>query len=94
MESIILKDLFCELCALQFNKKAVYDMHLSLVHKKAQDIKKEHLYSDENLSFQEQEEETCKAQKNNFEPNISTIFGGPSAMTPSTQMEMTSLTQM
>jgi uncharacterized Zn-finger protein len=32
MTQNILKDLFCELCLLQFDKKAVFDMHLSLVH--------------------------------------------------------------
>ena len=32
MAQNILKDLFCELCLLQFGKKAVFDMHLSLVH--------------------------------------------------------------
>ena len=32
MSQNILRDLFCELCLLQFDKKAVFDMHLSLVH--------------------------------------------------------------
>ena len=32
MTQNILRDLFCELCLLQFDKKAVFDMHLSLVH--------------------------------------------------------------
>ena len=41
MENIVLKDSFCELCKLQFGKKTVYDMHQSLVHEKAQDIKEE-----------------------------------------------------
>ena len=26
----LLKDFFCQLCAIQFGKKAVFDMHLSL----------------------------------------------------------------
>ena len=34
MEKLILKDLFCELCDLQFDKKSVYDIHMSFVHKK------------------------------------------------------------
>ena len=27
-----LKDLLCEVCRLQFNKKSIYDMHVSIVH--------------------------------------------------------------
>ena len=34
METNIIKDLFCELCSLQFDKKYVYDVHMSLIHKK------------------------------------------------------------
>ena len=30
---VILKDLFCKQCKLQFNKKIVYDIHLNIVHK-------------------------------------------------------------
>ena len=48
MENIILKDLFCELCALQFDKKAVYDIHQAFVHGKTLKIEKERLDSDEN----------------------------------------------
>ena len=31
-QKIILKDLFCTLCSLQFDKKYVFDVHLSIVH--------------------------------------------------------------
>jgi hypothetical protein len=34
LESNSLKDLFCEQCKLQFDKKIVYDIHLKIVHKK------------------------------------------------------------
>ena len=34
MKLNIKKDLFCKMCSLQFDKKYVYDVHLSLVHKK------------------------------------------------------------
>ena len=34
MKTNIIKDLYCELCSLQFDKKYVYDVHMSLVHKK------------------------------------------------------------
>ena len=29
-----MKDLFCDLCFLQFDKKYVFDVHMTLVHKK------------------------------------------------------------
>ena len=41
MEKDILKNLFCIPCQLQFNGKAVYNLHLSLVHKHDSDIKDE-----------------------------------------------------
>ena len=34
-------DLFCSLCLLQFGKKSVFDLHLSLVHGKKVEIKSE-----------------------------------------------------
>ena len=34
METNITKDLFCVLCSLQFDKKSLYEVHMSLVHKK------------------------------------------------------------
>ena len=35
MRVYTLKDFFCEICSLQFDKKAVYDIHMSFVHKVA-----------------------------------------------------------
>ena len=35
-----MKDFFCEECALQFGKKLVFDLHLSLVHGKKTILKK------------------------------------------------------
>ena len=32
MEKKIIKDLYCFLCSLQFDKRAIYDMHLSIIH--------------------------------------------------------------
>ena len=32
MEKKILRDLYCFLCSLQFEKKLVYDLHVSLIH--------------------------------------------------------------
>ena len=37
-------DLFCEMCSLQFDKKAVYDIHMSFVHKKMDDIKEKNTH--------------------------------------------------
>ena len=34
MKTNIKRDLFCEFCLLQFDKNYVYDVHMSLVHKK------------------------------------------------------------
>ena len=63
MENTILKDFFCGLCKLQFGNRVVYDMHQSLVHKKAQDIKEEPLISDEeNIILRDLFCELCKLQ--------------------------------
>ena len=40
MSQIILRDLYCEKCTLQFNKKYVFDLHLDLVHGEEIKIKK------------------------------------------------------
>ena len=32
MEKKIMKDLYCFLCSLQFDKKTIYDMHQSIIH--------------------------------------------------------------
>ena len=32
MEKKIIKDLYCYQCSLQFDKKIIYDMHLSIMH--------------------------------------------------------------
>ena len=63
MENTILKDSFCGLCMLQFGKKAIYDMHQSLVHKKAQDIKEEpQISAGENIILRDLFCELCKLQ--------------------------------
>ena len=41
MEEAKQQDLFCIQCKLQFGKKNVFDLHLSLVHNKKVDIKTE-----------------------------------------------------
>ena len=48
MASVYQKELFCEVCKLQFDKKSVYDIHLSFVHgQKKPNIKSE---NDEQVS--------------------------------------------
>ena len=39
MEQTKHRDLFCTQCLLQFDKKSVFDLHLSLVHGKKVEIK-------------------------------------------------------
>ena len=47
MENIIIvKDFYCELCSLQFDKKYVFDLHMSLVHGKEIKVKKEPVTSE------------------------------------------------
>ena len=35
--------MFCGRCSLQFDKKIIYDMHLSIIHKESVEIKEETL---------------------------------------------------
>ena len=37
------KDWYCSRCSLQFDKKIIFDMHLSIVHKESVEIKEESL---------------------------------------------------
>ena len=43
------RDFFCERCSLQFGKKYVFDLHLSLVHGEKIEVKVESPISEENL---------------------------------------------
>ena len=70
-ENDILKENFCQLCAIQFGNKAVYGLHLSLVHGKNQEVEEEAIDSGDNMSDQQQdEEEIFKAQTNSLETYI------------------------
>ena len=42
-------NLFCEKCSLQFDKKYVFDLHLSLVHGEKIEVKNEPLVCEDNL---------------------------------------------
>ena len=52
-----MKEFFCEECALQFGKKLVFDLHLSLVHGKVLEIKKETKKFEENFIEAKKDEE-------------------------------------
>ena len=43
------RDFFCERCSLQFSKKYVFDLHLSLVHGEKIEVKVESPICEENL---------------------------------------------
>ena len=53
MENIFFQDFYCQICAIQFGKKAVFDMHLSLVHEKTQVDEQKSLDSDKNISLKQ-----------------------------------------
>ena len=64
---IILKDLFCGLCSLQFNKKYVFNLHKSLMHGKKINVKKEPVILEKEIDFKKYPErhsiqcEICQA---------------------------------
>ena len=60
MNITIMKDFFCEECALQFGKKLVFDLHLSLVHRKKTNIK-----TKPNICDSQESEELFPSHKNN-----------------------------
>ena len=49
MSQIILRDLYCEKCSLQFDKKYVFDIHLDMIHGEEIIVKKEPLIKAENF---------------------------------------------
>ena len=55
MERNINTELFCQICSLQFDKKIVYDIHLSFIHKIKKNIK---LEEDEKISEIKEEHES------------------------------------
>ena len=61
----MLRDFFCNKCSLQFDKKYVFDLHLSLVHGEKIEVKSEPLIVEENLNgFQISEKEFSNQVKN------------------------------
>ena len=58
--------LYCEKCSLQFDKKIVYDIHLSFVHKMNIEVKSE----EKTVEIKEEEEDGKKRSTRN--PNTET----------------------
>ena len=65
MDKNILKDFFCQVCDLQFDKKSVYNIHLTFVHGKNNTINDKSLYGekifrdkDENLTSMNKKSKT------------------------------------
>ena len=56
MSQIILRDLYCEKCTLQFDKKYVFDLHMDLVHGEEIKVKKEQLIKEEKFEELQQSE--------------------------------------
>ena len=69
-----MNNLFCEKCTLQFDKKYVFDLHLSLVHGEKIEIKNEPQISKENFQVhQRNQEDICEtnfARKHHLKRNV------------------------
>ena len=59
------KAFFCEKCSLQFDKKIVYDIHLSFVHKMNIEVKSE----EKTVEIKKEEDEKKRSTRN---PNTET----------------------
>ena len=69
MDAIMLRDMFCNECSLQFNKKIVFDLHLSLVHGKKMNIKQE----PNNCELTSEDTETINENHNADKPFVCKI---------------------
>ena len=66
-----LKDWYCSRCSLQFDKKIIYDMHLSIVHKESVEIKEEPLTCENEPNLgSEKVQFICKFCDSEFETEI------------------------
>ena len=72
MSQIILRDLYCEKCTLQFDKKYVFDLHLDLVHGEEINVKKEPLIKEQ--KFKELQRSGKKIEKPHECNNCSAAF--------------------
>ena len=79
MRVYTLKDFFCETCSLQFDKKAVYDIHLSFVHKieilvkeETEDLKQENNQKSHKCSICD----NSFSRKFNLKKHIETVHDG------------------
>ena len=73
---VLMRDLYCYECSLQFDNKYVFDIHLSAVHGKIRDIKQEPgfqtLIIPETNDFEIRDQYVENCQKN--EPKISEVL--------------------
>ena len=73
---VLMRDLYCFQCSLQFDNKYVFDFHLSAVHGKIRDIKQEPgfqtLIIPETNDFEIRDQYVENCQKN--EPKISEVL--------------------
>ena len=74
MEKEFLKDLFCHQCQLQFNGKAVYNLHLSLVHEHDSDNKVEENQRKSSFECDKCDEKFMINKK--LKEHVTTIHGG------------------
>ena len=64
---IIVKDLYCELCSLQFDNKCFFDLHMSMVHGREIKIEKESMTLENEMDLEKYPEkqsfqcEICQA---------------------------------
>ena len=72
MSQIILRDLYCEKCTLQFDKKYVFALHLDLVHGEEIKLKKEPLIKEE--KFEELQQSEKEIEKPNECNNCGAAF--------------------
>ena len=62
MNKITAPNLFCTKCSLQFDKKYVYDLHLSLVHGEKIEVKSEPKICEENFQEPQTNEQYFSAE--------------------------------
>ena len=66
-----IRDFYCSRCSLQFDKKSVFDMHLSIVHKERMEIKEDQrIFKKEPNLYLKKDMLMCDICELNFETQI------------------------
>ena len=60
-------DWYCSRCSLQFDKKIIFDMHLSIVHKESVEIKEETLAFENKPNLSSEKIKVCDIRDSKFE---------------------------